>query len=325
MLRGKRLHRLGHSIAFTKSPQRHILPGKPRGINQTRPALLRETIPLSISPIKRGIIVQRRHLQHLHTHRRNRTSRIHIHNTRRTTRQLNAIAVHHISNRRTVYTRAIKPIETLTRNPSRIPAMGNHPRIVTQRLLPQSQPHSHRNHHPQTPTIELCSPRQPCHMPGKIQPAPKPLDNALCLHKPKRRQRRIIPDTRMRVLNRISTPVIIRHRQRHQQPRDQFQSPAQMVQFPNLCQRRQRPNRRARALNLQRRQRPVFRFPKRLGRRNINMQPQNIGRDLISEKMRILQQRIIALPLPFCQRLHIRHNLSPASNKQIVIRITALK
>ena len=113
---------------------------------------------------------------------------------------------------------------------------------------------------PRRPELELRAAGHPRDVAGDVEAAAEAVDDVRLVEEPERRQRGVVADARVPVLDGVVDALVVGERQRHEQRRNQLEAAAEMIDVAGLGERDQRLDRRARRLLLQRGQaQPVLR------------------------------------------------------------------
>ena len=150
-----------------------------------------------------------------------------------------------------------------------------------------------REHDAEPAGVELGAARHPRHVPGDVEAAPEPGDDALAVEEAERRQRRVVADARVAVLDGELRSLVVGGGERHQERGDQLEAAAQMVDVVDGRQRRERLDRRPRGLLLDRRERQILRRLEAAGSK-VERERQDAGFEPRSAVGRVGKQRPVA-------------------------------
>ena len=220
MLGGKRCDLGTNAQALAKVAEEFV---RSRGIDQRRPALLRQFVAFDIGFVKHRSVVQGFYLDDFHAHRRDDRARVLVHNALGSTRKLDPVAVHDEGDRRSVDGCAIEAVERLARDVASVATVANDPAtLAALGPLAERLAHGHRNHHPQAPAVELSTARQPRHVPRSVEPAAKTLDDDLLIDKAQRRQCCVVTHGSVGVFDSVFDAFVVSDSQSQQERRNQL-------------------------------------------------------------------------------------------------------
>src|SRR5262249_8511423 len=136
--------------------------------------------------------------------------RIAVHDVPRRPRQLDAVAVHHEGDRRLVEAGSVEAVERLARDPTGVAAVADHVRgLAVMRPQPERSPRADGHHDAETPRTELGPTRQPRDVAGDVEAATEAVDHAFAIEEAERGERRVVPDARVAVLDRVVRSLVV--------------------------------------------------------------------------------------------------------------------
>ena len=97
------------------------------------------------------------------------------------------------------------------------------------RLLPQGLAHSRWNHDTEATAIKLRPARDPRHVTGNVETAPKGIDDILRVEKAKARERGVVANARVGVLDGEIPSIVIDERQGEMKSRDEVEPAPEVV------------------------------------------------------------------------------------------------
>ena len=220
VLGGKRCDLGTNAHALAKVAEEFV---RSRGIDQRRPALLRQFVAFDIGFVEHRSVVQSLDLNDFHAHRRDNRTRVLVHNALGSARKLDAVAVHDEGDRRSVDGGTVEAVERLTRDIASVATVADDPAaLAALSPLAEGLAYGHRNHHPQAAAVELSAARQPRHVPGSIEPAAKTLDDDLLIDKTQRRQCRVVTHRGVGVFDGVFDALVVGDSQGQQERRNQL-------------------------------------------------------------------------------------------------------
>ena len=145
-------------------------------------------------------------------------------------RELDAVAVHHEHERRAVLAGGDASVERLARHPAGVTAMADDGRV---RALPRPQAerlaHGHRHDGAEAAGTQFGAAGDIRHVPGDVEAAPEGVNHPRLRQEPESRERGVVADARMAVLDGEVARLVVHEPQRHEQRRDEFEASAQVI------------------------------------------------------------------------------------------------
>ena len=203
-------------------------------------------------------LVERGDLDHFDAEALHDRPRILVHDASGRAGQLDAVPVHDERHRRAVQAGADESVQRLPGNPAGVAAVADDEGIIAVAGAQSERPaRGDRHRDAETARADRRAAGHPEHVSGDVEAAAELFDDALARQEAERRERRVIADAGVAVLDRELRAAVIDRAERHQQRADQLEAAAEMIDVVDLGERDQRLDRDPRGRLLERRERAL--------------------------------------------------------------------